>query len=556
MKCIHQLLCTLRGHMFYRRLLGALLLLCTLGLSPSYAAPIKVLITYDNPSGSQFSKMGFAYSIMLRNLLGHFDTTVTFTPIQNYQAGQVNNNDVTFYLGAFYDNPLPAAFMSDVASTEKKVVWFKHNLWQLAWNQSYGFPARYGITFSELKGMNEAPTASNPNPGFFDTVTYKNKDLVKYYAYNASTNTINADPDIGVVQITDSAKAQTLVPIKNPVRNETAPYVVRSGNFWYFADVPFSFIGPRDRYLVICDLLHDILGVNTPESRKALVRLEDVSAITSQSNMKALTDYLKGKNIPFSIAVIPFYRDPLGAYNGGVSQEIRLGQATALRNSLNYALQRGGKIVMHGYTHQYGNVKNIHTGVSGDDFEFWNAVNNTPVAEDSTAWAGQRLDRGKLELRAYGYTPFAWEAPHYQSSPKSIKAVPSRFNTTYQRVVYYTSDTPNLTATNDTRDFAVGQFFPYVINKDYYGQRVLPENLGNIEYNICEQDPSSCFDYTWQDLYTNAQHALLVRDGFASFFFHPFWLEPELGLPGLNDLKSLVDGINGLGFTWTDASTL
>jgi uncharacterized protein YdaL len=41
---------------------------------------------------------------------------------------------------------------------------------------------------------------------------------------------------------------------------------------------------------------------------------------------------------------------------------------------------------------------------------------------------------------------------------------------------------------------------------------------------------------------TNAKYAKTVRDGFASFFFHPFWLEPELGVPGFADFKKTVEG--------------
>jgi len=49
----------------------------------------------------------------------------------------------------------------------------------------------------------------------------------------------------------------------------------------------------------------------------------------------------------------------------------------------------------------------------------------------------------------------------------------------------------------------VGQIFPYQIISDYYGQRVLPESLGNIEYNISNIDPTSNYNYTWQDIVTN-----------------------------------------------------
>ncbi len=230
--------------------------------------------------------------------------------------------------------------------------------------------------------------------------------------------------------------------------------------------------------------------------------------------------------------------------------------ATGLKQALNYARLRGGKILMHGYTHQYSNIPNLINAVSANDFEFWLATQNRPVNEDSTQWAANRLASGLLELQLNGYFPFAWEAPHYQSSPLAIKAVPKYFTTTYQRVVYYTSDNPQtLNSAATGHDFSVGQFFPYIIQKDYYNQRVLPENLGNVEYNICNIDPSSCLTYTAQDILTNANYALSVRDGFASFFFHPFWLEPDIGTPGFADFQTIITGITNLGYTWTDAST-
>ena len=112
---------------------------------------------------------------------------------------------------------------------------------------------------------------------------------------------------------------------------------------------------------------------------------------------------------------------------------------------------------------------------------------------------------------------------------------------------------------NPVRDIAAGQFFPYVIEEDYYGRRVLPENLGNIEYNICPIDPFSCMAYTWNDLYLNAQYNWVVRDGFASFFFHPFWMESfprQFKVNGYSDLQKLVTGISGLGYQWIGASSL
>lgn len=530
-------------------------MLLAVGFAPAQAQTVvpKTLVLYDAPAGTEFEKLGLGYAIMLRNLLGHFDTQVDMVPVHTYTPGKINSYDATFYLGAYYGNTPPAAFLSDAATTDKTLVWFKYNIWDLAWDASYNFQATRGFGFSGLRGLNSVPSSTNPAPGFFDTVSYKNKPFVKYYQFDGATGLVNADPDLGVTAVTDPLKATAVVSVSNPKTGEVAPYVMRSGKFWYFADMPFSYIGPRDRYLVLTDLLHDILGINHPESHKALVRLEDVGALVSVQAMKTLTDYLHGKKIPFSIATIPYYVDSLGAYNGGVPQYVPLAQATNLKKALNYAKARGGEIVMHGYTHQYGQMKNPHTGVSGDDYEFWNIGANSPVAEDSTSWVLGRLNAGLKDLVDNGFSPVAWEAPHYHASALSSKAAASVFNTTYQRVVYFTADKPNFNAATG-KDFGVGQIFPYVIKKDYYGQRVLPESLGNIEYDIRAIDPTSNYNYTWQDIVTNAQYALTVRDGFASFFFHPFWLEPELGVPGFSDFHKLVDGITQLGFTWVAPS--
>ncbi|KVR02417.1 DUF2334 domain-containing protein [Burkholderia ubonensis] len=525
------------------------------GTARAQATTAHTLVLYDNPANDPYSKLGLIYSIMLRNLLGHFNTTVDLVPIQRYTSGMVKNHDVTFYVGNYYNNPIPTTFMSDVMTTTKTVVWFKYNLWQLAWNTAYTFNQTFGFSFLGIAGLNATPSSSNPNPGFYDTVTYKNMPMVKYYAYDASTGGINADPDAGLTQVLDATKAQALVTIKNSQTGATAPYIMRSGNFWYFADVPFSYIGPADRYLVICDVLHDILKTNAPVNHRALVRLEDLDAYTTTSSMKTLTNYLYSKRIPFTMATIPLYTDPNGYYNGGVAETIHLAQAAGLKSALNYALTRGGSIVMHGYTHQYDSTPNLLNAVTGSDYEFWYAVQNRPVDEDSIQWAAGRMTDGLAEFTSNGYRIVGWAAPQYQVSPLAASATAARFPTTFQRAVYYTATNPQLGTGAPNQDFSAGQFFPYIINADYYGQRIIPENLGSIQYNICNVDPFSCITYTWQQLVTNAQYGLVVRDGFASFFFHPYWLEPELGLPAYQDFQSLVTGITNLGYTWVDGTT-
>ncbi|MGV2289258.1 DUF2334 domain-containing protein [Trinickia sp. YCB016] len=520
------------------------------------ATTASTLILYDNPANDPYSKLGLMYAIMLRNLLGHFNATVQIMPVQNYTSGMVNSNTVTFYIGDYYNNPLPAAFMNDVMTTKNTVVWFKYNLWQIAWNSAYTFNQTFGFSFLGLAGMNATPSSSNPNPGFYDTVTYKNMSMVKYYAYDATTGAINADPDVGLTQVTNSALAQSLVTMTNSQTKATTPYVMRSGNFWYFADIPFTYIGPTDRYLVICDMLHDILQTNAATNHRALVRFEDLDAYTTTASMNSLVNYMYGKKIPFTMATIPVYTDPNGYYNGGVPETIHLAQATGLKSILRNAITKGGTIVAHGETHQYDSTPNLLNAVSGNDYEFWYAVQNRPVDEDSVPWAAGRMTEAIAEFTLNGFKVAGWAAPQYQMSANASMAAATVFPTaTFQRAVYYTATDPQIGTGAANQDFSAGQFFPYIINKDYYGERIIPENLGCIQYDICNIDPFSCVTYTWQQLVTNAQYGLVVRDGFASFFFHPYWLEPNLKLPALSNFESLITGITNLGYTWVDGTT-
>jgi uncharacterized protein YdaL len=130
--------------------------------------------------------------------------------------------------------------------------------------------------------------------------------------------------------------------------------------------------------------------------------------------------------------------------------------------------------------------------------------------------------------------PKIFEFPHYTGSATAYKAVKTRFSTRWERALYY-SGVLRGGAVDHQRPF--GQLFPYVVN-DVYGSKVLPENLGNVE-------PEPWFIYPARlpaDIVKAAERNLVVRDGFASFYFHPFL--------NLQLLKDTVAGIKGLGYTF------
>jgi len=85
-----------------------------------------------------------------------------------------------------------------------------------------------------------------------------------------------------------------------------------------------------------------------------------------------------------------------------------------------------------------------------------------------------------------------------------------------------------------------GQYFPYIIEHDLYGQRLLPENLGYIP----QDEDAQVEENAVQQLLRGAEAQLAVRDGFASAFIHPF--------VGLEYMEQFVDGVLALGYTYMD----
>lgn len=119
-----------------------------------------------------------------------------------------------------------------------------------------------------------------------------------------------------------------------------------------------------------------------------------------------------------------------------------------------------------------------------------------------------------------------WETPHYAASIEDYKVFSEYFGSVVERRLL-------------TDDYAYGQYFPYVIQKDIYGQKIYPENLGYVP--ILGKDSTELFINQMMD---NAKAIYNVRDGYASFFFHPF-VNTEY-------LKEIVDKLCNMGFSFTD----
>jgi uncharacterized protein YdaL len=487
------------------------------------APPAGPLVLYDTTG--PYGWLGELYATEVVNLAGHFGTP-TAHPVASYTAGELNRYSAVFYIGSTYDEPLPSAFLDDVLATTKPVVWAYDNIWQLT-GHIPDFATRYGWMWSA-----------------FDT---SNVSAVIYKGTTLTRSTANQGGIMDYSSL-DSTKATV---VASAVRSDgtTFPWAVRSGNLTYVGEIPFSYTSETDRVLIFDDLMFDALAPATTQRHRALVRLEDIDPTSDPNQIKADVDYLSAQGIPFGFTVTPEYKDPTGYYNNGVPQDVHLKDSPALVDALRYALAHGGVMTGHGLTHQWDGGVNPFTGVTGDDAEFFREIENAdhtidytgPVPEDSPSWAAGRFSAAAKEFKSVKLdNPTISLLPNYAGSPVDYRAEVAAFPVRWERSLYFGG-----VLSGGAVDYShmTGQLFPYVV-KDVYGSKVLPENLGDIS-------PTAWYAFPARlpaDIIDGAQKNLVVRDGFASFFFHPY--------TDISYLQQTVAGLKAAGYTFVSPSSL
>lgn len=467
------------------------------------------LVLYEAPN--EASEIA---AISMINLAGHFGPA-TARSVFNYNRGDAEAFDAVVFVSLFDEQAIPRSFLNDVASDQYNIMWLGLGVGRLALVDPDFFTDR-GWVPSE---------SERQDPTF---VTYKTTSFER---------SDEASPTM-LVTLTNPDAVEVLATASEPGGAEF-PYALRSGNLMYVAGVPFDYLVEANHSLVVADLMFELLEPERPERHQALVRLEDVGPYGDPESLRRIADELFARNIPFSVAVYTVWRDPRGLYGWGT--DIRLADRPDVVETLEYLESKGGTLLMHGVTHQYGELPNPYEGVSGEDFEFFkahldsdnNVILDGPVEDDSAEWVRDRIHQGFAEMADAGLdAPSFFEFPHYAGSAIDYQTLTPYFDARYDQGTYY----PGLLSGEPINDaFPHTQFVPYPV-LDAYGEYVVPENLGNIIpvgfNNHAERFP--------EDLIAAAERNLVVRDGVASFFFHPFL--------DIDYLLETVDGMTALGY--------
>lgn len=464
-------------------------------------SPTPVLVVRD---GDEY---GGLVALFNTNVVSAFATPTVVTT-SDYRSGDVDAYAAVVYVGTAAGAPLPADFLDDIARTDRPVLWAGANIDQL-FRRHPELTERMGWRPGELE------------PNGADRVVYKGRSLLR------------APESLGpvtAIEITDDDRAETLAVFGG---RKGAPWAVRSGTLTFVAEIAYADSSAGDRYLAWADIVIGVLAPDRPERHRAMVRIEDVGPMTDPRALRKITDMLRDRDVPFSLAVYPFFRDPTGATTGR-PMSVALSDRPELVEALHHAIDNGATLLLHGVTHQYGSWPNPYSAMSGADYEFYvayvdeqdNVVLTGPVPEDSPEWVVQRVQLGLAEFERAGLPkPTIFEFPHYAGSPTDYAVIAQMFPARYERSLYFSGP------------YVEEQYVPYVV-RDVYGACVIPETLGFVAPEAWNNHPRRLP----ADILADAERVLVVRDGIASFFFHPT-------LP-LEQLREIVDGITDLGYEW------
>lgn len=486
------------------------------------SATTHTLILYDD--SGKWGYLGGLYAAMTANLVSHFGSW-TAEPAATYDRGKIDDYSALVYVGSTYGEQLPETLLEDIVRTTRPVLWINDNILELSGHEP-DFAARYGWQPTQL---DKSPVAE---------VRYKGRALTRWAR--------QTDGIMGV----EIVRRSSVHVLARAVRGDGSsfPWAIRSRNLTYIGENPLEYTSETDRYLAFTDLLFQLLAPRTKERHRALVRLEDINPLSDPDELRAAGRYLHSQHIPFGFGVSPYYRDPQG--KEGEPHELRLRDAPEIVAALKYLQRVGGVLVEHGYTHQWDGGSNPYDGLTGDDVEFFRVMESKEGAirdlgplpgDDSVEWTEHRIVAANRELAAAGFaTPRIFEFPHYIASDHAYRAAAKWFPVRWERAMYF----PGLIGGGPIRYRQLeGQFFPYAV-RDVYGSKVLPENLGAIA-------PEQWHTYKSRlpsDLIRAARANLVVRDGFASFYFHPFLK--------LEYLKRTVEGIRAAGYRFVSPASL
>lgn len=233
-------------------------------------------------------------------------------------------------------------------------------------------------------------------------------------------------------------------------------------------------------------------AVVSKKGKPALIRLEDIasggmySSEESLEKLRIICDYLHSEGIPFHIAWIPRYVSPKKNIDNDLLKNYNMHNADFVF-TLDYFMDKGGIIGLHGYTHQYGETESV------DGIEFHRSLRDNIPGD--IQYAQERIKAaletaGKLKIQCSFF-----EVPHYAILYPQQDIIEKNFDYIYEPY----SEDGGITECNK------------VFYKDKYGRiiKYIPTPLNYIDGK--------------DDCINMINKIDTLKEGLiASFFYHPY----------------------------------
>ena len=472
----------------------------------------RVLVLFD--STGAYAAYAAQTADLAANFVSHFARPV-LQPVARYHRGEMTHYAAVVYVGTTAGKPLPRGFLSDMRTGKRPVLWLGGNISDLM-----------NLTFARAQGW----LAGADRPGHYTSVVYRHVHLA------------DSGDDLTGIDILNPAKAAVLATAVTADGKRT-PWAVRSGALTYVTEAALDDGNGSgfDRSLAVADMMAGMFGPVRPR-HQMLVRLEDIGPATDPAQLRQIADLLSADRIPFSIALYPVYVGPVTQHPRG---RFSLRDRPQLVEAIKYMLAKGGTLILHGYTHQFGDKRNPNNGEGGQDYEFlrvhYNAqhaiVYDGAPARNAAAWTRHRIGMALAAIRAAGLPrPEFWQFPEYGATPAEYRVAASEFLARTDRG-NYAQGWPGHAKLGTLTE----QSPPYLV-RDVYGGPVLPETLGYIARP--SQGASGPGSVRFLLAAAAAQKAA-VRDNVAGFYYHPFL--------GTGPLRRLVDGLRHEGYGFVSA---
>ncbi len=307
--------------------------------------------------------------------------------------------------------------------------------------------------------------------------------------------------------------------------------------------INFTDFFEEERY-IFSYYLYDLFQIDKPESHYAYIRLEDISPVTDPKLLQQAGDYLLDRGIPVYLAVIPVY------VNNETGKTMMLSDMPELKGVLDDLVERGAYIIAHGYTHTYRYTE------TGEGFEFWDSVLNQPIttmnpqdeptllkkanqfsSEDAyhtylepyqaieTQYINEKLTASIHSLIELGYSPIAFEAPHYTMGANGYRIASNYFSSVFGQM--------QLSDTNwGVMNSPLFMSRPTRLN----GMVLYPETVGFVDPS--ESDPITAME-------EKIAQVVKVPGSMLGGFYHPY-----LGIDYLKEMVALFDAVPNL--KWLD----